>query len=53
MVAADLHEPIRQDAVLLEKGADNEAAKAFVEFLQGPEAAAIITKYGYGTGASS
>jgi molybdate transport system substrate-binding protein len=48
-----LHEPIRQDAVLLEKGVDSEAAKAFIEFLRGPEAAPIIAKYGYGTAASS
>jgi molybdate transport system substrate-binding protein len=48
-----LHEPIRQDAVLLEKGADSEAGRAFVEFLGGPEAAAIIAKFGYGTDASS
>ena len=42
--------PIRQDAVLLKKGADSEAARAFVEFLKGPEAAAIIAQFGYGTG---
>jgi molybdate transport system substrate-binding protein len=48
-----LHKPIRQDAVLLQKGADSEAARAFVEFLKGPEAAAIIGKFGYGTDASS
>ena len=52
-VPADLYEPIRQDAVLLKKGADSEAARAFMEFLKGPEAAAIIAKYGYGTAASS
>jgi molybdate transport system substrate-binding protein len=52
-VPAALYEPIRQDAVLLEKGAGSEAAKAFVEFLQSPEAAPIIAKYGYGTAASS
>ena len=45
--------PIKQDAVLLEKGADSEAAQAFVEFLKGPEAAAIIEKFGYGIDASS
>jgi molybdate transport system substrate-binding protein len=52
-VPADLYEPIRQDAVLLENGAGSEAAKAFVEFLRGPEAAPIIAKFGYGTAASS
>jgi molybdate transport system substrate-binding protein len=53
VVPGRLHAPIRQDAVLLEKGADSEAARAFVEFLNGPEAAAIIGKFGYGTDASS
>jgi molybdate transport system substrate-binding protein len=53
VVPADLYEPIRQDAVLLEKGADNEAANAFVEFLKGPEAATVMEKYGYGTAAAS
>lgn len=44
-----LHDPIRQDAVLLKKGAADEAAKAFLAFLKGPEAGAVIAKYGYGT----
>jgi molybdate transport system substrate-binding protein len=52
-VPADLYQPIRQDAVLLERGADSEAAKAFMEFLGSPEAARIIARYGYGTAASS
>jgi molybdate transport system substrate-binding protein len=47
MVPQDLYTPIRQDAVLLKKGADNEAATAFMAFLKGPEASAIIQKYGY------
>ena len=53
LVPEDLHDAIRQDAVLLETGADSEAARAFVEFLHGPEAAAIIQRFGYGTDASS
>ena len=53
VVPEDLHDPIRQDAVLLKAGEDNEAAQAFLEFLQGPEAAAIIEKSGYGIDASS
>ena len=39
MVPQNLYKPIRQDAVLLKKGAANEAAKAFIDFLKGPEAA--------------
>lgn len=47
VVPQDYYEPIRQDAVLLKTGAENEAAKAFIDFLKGPEAAEIIKKYGY------
>ena len=46
-VPANLHAPIKQDAVLLNKGKDNAAAKAFLEYLQGPKAAAVIKAYGY------
>ena len=53
MVPEQLYEPILQDAVLLKKGADNPAAKAFVEFLKGPEALKVIEKYGYGTESAS
>ncbi|MGQ4275086.1 molybdate ABC transporter substrate-binding protein [Terrihabitans sp. B22-R8] len=49
-VPQDLYSPIRQDAVLLKKGADNEAATAFIDFLKSPEARAIIEKYGYAFG---
>ena len=49
LVAGNLYSPIKQDAVLLKKGASNEAAKAFMNFLKGPEAAAIEAKFGYGT----
>ena len=38
MVPQDLYTPIRQDAVLLKKGAGNAAATAFMTFLKGPEA---------------
>ena len=48
LVPAELYTPILQDAVLLETGADNETAKAFIDFLKGPEAAEIIHGYGYG-----
>jgi molybdate transport system substrate-binding protein len=46
-VPTELHEPIKQDALLLSKGKDNPAAKALMEFLQGPQAAALINAYGY------
>ncbi len=46
-VPQELYNPIRQDAVLLKKGAENPAAVAFISFLKGPESRAIIEKYGY------
>ena len=48
VVPTDLYTPILQDAVLLKVGADNETAKAFLDYLKGPEAAEIIERYGYG-----
>ncbi|WP_116132720.1 molybdate ABC transporter substrate-binding protein [Tropicimonas sp. IMCC34043] len=50
LVPDDLYSPIRQDAVLLVKGGNNEAAKAYLAFLQGAEALSIIEGYGYGVG---
>lgn len=47
VVPEALYAPIRQDALLLKKGEDNPAARALLEYLQGPQAAAIITSYGY------
>lgn len=47
IVPASMHEPIRQDAVILNKGKDNPAAKALVDYLKGPKAAAVIKSYGY------
>lgn len=50
MIPEALYTPIRQDAVLLTAGADNAAARAFLDFLGGPEARAIIAAYGCDTG---
>lgn len=46
-VPVNLHEPIQQDVVWLAKGKDNPAAKALMEFMGGPQAKAIIERYGY------
>ena len=46
-VPAELHDPIRQDALMLKRGRDNPVAAALVEYLQGAQAAAIIQSYGY------
>ena len=48
LVPASLYDPILQDAVLLKKGEGEEAARAFLAFLKGPEALKVIEKYGYG-----
>ena len=47
IVPANLHQPIRQDAILLKKGEANPAAPALLNFLKSPEVKAIIGKYGY------
>jgi molybdate transport system substrate-binding protein len=47
IVPQEYYKPLRQNAVLLATGADNPAASAFLEFLRGEEASAIIEKFGY------
>jgi molybdate transport system substrate-binding protein len=47
VVPASLHAPIRQDAVVLEKGKDNPAAAALLRFLKTDSARAVIQSYGY------
>jgi len=47
LVPADLHRPIEQQAVLLRTGERDAAARAFLAFLKGPEARAVIPRYGY------
>jgi molybdate transport system substrate-binding protein len=49
VVPANLYRAIRQDAVLLKSGSGNQAARAFLAFLKGPEALAVIERYGYST----
>lgn len=48
VVPPALHDTIRQDAVMLKKGADNEAAKALFKLLQSPNIKELIRSYGYG-----
>lgn len=47
-VPQELYRPIAQGAVLLEPGRNDPAARAFLDFLKSPEAAALIRKAGYG-----
>jgi len=49
IVPGDLHEPIRQDAVILKSGQDNPAVTELFAYLKGDKAAAIIHDYGYET----
>ena len=46
-VPENLHNPIRQDAVLLIKGKDNKAAVALLAFLKTDPAKAVIRSFGY------
>lgn len=45
-----LYDPIDQQAILLVKGKDNPAARAWMDFLQGEKAREIIAKDGYDVG---
>ena len=47
LVPANLYPPIRQDAVLLERGRGRPAAQALMKYLQGETARAIVKSYGY------
>jgi len=46
-IPQDYYEPIRQDALLLKRGADNPAAQGFVDYLQSEAAQAVMQKFGY------
>ena len=48
IVPETLYEPIRQDALILDKGKDNPAAAELMRYLQGDTAKNIIRSYGYG-----
>ncbi|MFE1573067.1 molybdate ABC transporter substrate-binding protein [Comamonas odontotermitis] len=47
IVPEAMHEPIRQDAIVLNSAKDNPAAKALMEYLKGDKARAVIKSYGY------
>jgi molybdate transport system substrate-binding protein len=49
IVPADMHRPIRQDAVILERGKDNPAIIELMDYLKGEKAGAIIHSFGYDT----
>jgi molybdate transport system substrate-binding protein len=47
IVPAVMHEPIRQDAVLLSNGKNNPAAQALLDYLKGDKAKKVIRSFGY------
>ncbi len=47
VVPPDMYAPLRQDAVLLAAGKDQPAALAFLRYLRGAPARAVILSYGY------
>lgn len=49
VVPASLHQPIRQDAIILKRGAGKPAAEAWMQFLKSAKAKAIIRSFGYET----
>lgn len=48
LVPTDLYTPIRQNAVLLNHGANQAAAQALLKYLQSDAAKAVIQSWGYG-----
>lgn len=47
VVPASLYNPIRQDAVALEKGRGKPAVEALLKYMKGDKAKAVIRSYGY------
>lgn len=47
LVPEELYPPIRQDAVLLHRGAHNDAAGALIDFVKTEAARGLIVRYGY------
>ena len=48
LVPAELHEPIRQDVILLSTGRRNAAAEALLRYLKTDKSKAVIRSFGYG-----
>lgn len=49
VVPQSMYAPIDQQAILVKGAQDSDAAKAFLAFLKGDEARAVIEGFGYGT----
>ncbi len=50
IVTPSLHEPLHQDAVLLNNGSSKPAAKLLLDYLKSPAARQIMQRYGYDSG---
>ena len=48
IVPAELHQPLRQDALLLKRGQGQPAATALLTYLRSEPARAIMRSHGYG-----
>lgn len=49
LIPAELHQPIRQDAILLRKAENSRAARELLTFLRSEQVRALIESYGYQT----
>jgi molybdate transport system substrate-binding protein len=47
VVPSGLYEPIRQDAIVLRRAADNAGAAAFLDFIRSSRASEILGRFGY------
>lgn len=47
LMPVNLHQPIRQDAVILDKGKGKPAPAAWMKYLKGEKARAVIKSFGY------
>ena len=47
IIPSNIYSPIRQDAVILEKGKRNSAAAALIRYLKSDKARAVMEAYGY------
>jgi molybdate transport system substrate-binding protein len=47
VVPSNMHEPIRQDAIILNTGKDNDAATELLKYLRGEKAHAVMRSFGY------
>ena len=49
LVPDNMHQPIKQDVVLLKRAAQSQGARTFLDFIHTEKAQTIIAEYGYTT----